>query len=130
MEIWDIPGYEKNKGMWRLDLKIQRWGYGHFFDVDCCVLMCDLTNKKSFDNLDYWMEKFVTLNKPDKPDVYPFILVATKADNFQKRQVLKNDLNNWAFKNNMYDYYEVSAKTNFDMDFAWEGIAKACVGIY
>eukprot|EP00899_Mesostigma_viride_P009206 jgi/Mesvir1/18287/Mv24094-RA.1 len=49
MQIWDTAGQER----------FQSLGLAFYRGADCCVLVYDVNNAKSFDNLDNWREEFL-----------------------------------------------------------------------
>ena len=49
MQIWDTAGQER----------FQSLGVAFYRGADCCVLVHDLTNPKSFSNLESWREEFL-----------------------------------------------------------------------
>ena len=69
--------------------------------------MFDTTNKKTFDQLDYWLKEGKK-NGLEKPKMF---LCGTKADLTGKRSVTEGDARSWASSKKMR-YYEVSAKEN------------------
>ena len=61
-----------------------------FRGADCCVLVFDITDQKSFDNLSMWREEFLNNSSPKDPDNFPFVLLANKVDKADERKVNKN----------------------------------------
>lgn len=41
--------------------------------ADCCVLVYDVNNSKSFDTLDSWRDEFLIQASPRDPDSFPFV---------------------------------------------------------
>lgn len=41
--------------------------------ADCCVLVYDVNNPKSFDNLNSWRDEFLIQASPRDPDSFPFV---------------------------------------------------------
>lgn len=41
--------------------------------ADCCVLVYDVNNSKSFDALDSWRDEFLIQASPRDPDNFPFV---------------------------------------------------------
>ena len=62
LQIWDIAGQEK----------FRSFGSSLFRNTDCCVLVCDLIDEKSFEGLEKLRTEF--LNKLDNKDPYNFLL--------------------------------------------------------
>merc|ERR1712054_62291 len=70
MQIWDTAGQER----------FQSLGVAFYRGADACILVFDLTSKKSFDNLDTWREEFLVQSGPSDQDNFPRIRVAAHAD--------------------------------------------------
>ena len=49
MQIWDTAGQER----------FQSLGVAFYRGADCCVLVYDVNNEKSFQNLENWREEFL-----------------------------------------------------------------------
>merc|ERR1712072_69009 len=58
MQIWDTAGQER----------FQSLGVAFYRGADACVLVYDLTAKKSFENLDTWRDEFLIQASPKDPD--------------------------------------------------------------
>lgn len=69
------------------------------------VIVFDITNKKTFDNLKSWIEDF-QIQCPDTP----LIIIGNKSDLDENRVVLRKDIQNFVESNN-YEYIECSAKS-------------------
>jgi GTPase SAR1 family protein len=41
--------------------------------ADCCVLVYDVNNSKSFDTLDSWRDEFLVQASPMDPESFPFV---------------------------------------------------------
>ena len=48
--------------------------------ADCCVLVYDVNNAKSFENLDNWRDEFLIQAGPQDPDTFPFVVLGNKID--------------------------------------------------
>ena len=44
---------------------------------DACVLVYDVTNKKSFKKIDAWRKEFLKKVNPADPDQFPFVVMGT-----------------------------------------------------
>lgn len=49
LQIWDTAGQER----------FQSLGSAFYRGADCCVLVFDVNNAKSFDDLDNWRDEFI-----------------------------------------------------------------------
>jgi Ras-related protein Rab-7A len=50
-------------------------------------LVYDITNAKSFENLDKWREGFIEHAAPSDPKQFPFVLLGNKVDREPERKV-------------------------------------------
>lgn len=41
--------------------------------ADCCVLVYDVNNSKSFETLDSWRDEFLIQASPMDPETFPFV---------------------------------------------------------
>ena len=48
--------------------------------ADCCVLVFDVNNVKSFEALDSWRDEFLVQASPRDPDNFPFVVLGNKVD--------------------------------------------------
>jgi GTPase SAR1 family protein len=48
--------------------------------ADCCVLVYDVNNQKSFENLNNWKDEFLIQASPRDPQNFAFICVGNKID--------------------------------------------------
>ena len=94
-QIWDTAGQEKymsiNKTL--------------FQKVQGIILMYDITNKESFNNLDIWMEAI-----KENSNESPVILIGNKIDLESERVVTKTKGENYAKQNNIH-FFESSGKS-------------------
>jgi len=51
------------------------------------VLVHDVTEAKSFDSLESWMDEFIAHAAPRNAEKFPFVVLGNKADLGNKRQV-------------------------------------------
>ena len=54
MQIWDTAGQER----------FQSLGVAFYRGADCCVLVYDVNNERSFQNLENWREEFLAQASP------------------------------------------------------------------
>jgi Ras-related protein Rab-7A len=55
-------------------------GAAFYRGTDCCVLVYDITDKKSFDDLEEWRKEFINSGNPTDPETFPFIIIGNKLD--------------------------------------------------
>ncbi len=77
LQIWDTAGQEK----------FQSLGYAFYRGADCCALVYDITNGKSFENLSKWKDGFIEHAGPDDAKSFPFVLLGNKLDKESDRKV-------------------------------------------
>jgi Ras-related protein Rab-7A len=63
LQLWDTAGQER----------FQSLGVAFYRGADCCVLVYDVNNSKSFDTLDSWRDEFLIQASPRDPDSFPFV---------------------------------------------------------
>ncbi|CDI83633.1 Ras family domain-containing protein, putative [Eimeria acervulina] len=112
IQIWDTAGQER----------FQSLGVAFYRGADCCVLVFDVTNPKSFDSLESWKEEFLIQSSPSDPDAFPFVVLGNKVDEKEKRRVSTAKAE--AFCGSKISYFETSAKQATNVSAAFEEIAR------
>ncbi|GMG19613.1 unnamed protein product [Ambrosiozyma monospora] len=115
MQIWDTAGQER----------FQSLGVAFYRGSDCCVLVYDVTNTKSFENLQSWRDEFLIQANIKDPDNFPFVVIGNKIDvkenkrliSSKKAQSLCNSLGN-------LPYFETSAKEAVNVEQAFDVVAR------
>jgi Ras-related protein Rab-7A len=93
--------------------------------ADCCVLVYDITDTKSFESLNGWKEEFLVQAAPQKADDFPFVCIGNKLDLAQQqRQVNEGRVKSWCDTNNDMPQFEASAKDATNVENAFKEIAK------
>jgi Ras-related protein Rab-7A len=59
------------------------------------VLVYDITEAKSFDDLEEWRKEFINQGNPSDPDNFPFIIVGNKLDRQDQRKVSEEKARDW-----------------------------------
>lgn len=67
VQIWDTAGQER----------FQSLGVAFYRGADCCVLVYDVNNSKSFEALDSWRDEFLIQASPRDPESFPFVSTAS-----------------------------------------------------
>jgi len=116
MQIWDTAGQER----------FQSLGVAFYRGADSCVLVYDITDKKSFDSLTGWKEEFLVQAAPQNPDEFPFVCIGNKVDLADtQRNVAKSKAESWAGDgSNSMPHFEASAKDATNVEQAFREIAK------
>ena len=112
LQIWDTAGQEKFSSLTK----------GFFRNTDGILLVFDLTNNKSFNNIKKWINE-VENNSDNKTKK---ILVGNKVDMKDNIQVSKNDIDNLCKKKKI-KYIEVSGKNNTNVNEAFETLVNLII---
>ena len=112
VEIWDTAGQEKFK-------KITSQYYN---GADGIILIFDITNKKSFEKISFWIQDLS--NKIDLDNIC-LILIGNKTDLKDQRKVSVEEAQKYAAQYNI-EYYEVSALKNVGIIEMMEFFIKKC----
>lgn len=128
-QIWDTAGQER----------FQSLGVAFYRGADCCVLVFDVNQLKSFESLDSWREEFLIHANPRDPDNFPFVVLGNKIDREGDRAVSESLLNSitliqrqvsqkraqaWCAAKGQIPYFETSAKENINVENAFVVVAK------
>lgn len=115
MQIWDTAGQER----------FQSLGVAFYRGADCCVLVFDVNNLKSFETLESWRDEFLLQASPRDPDNFPFVVLGNKIDMEEsKRQVSQKRAMTWCQQKGNIPYFETSAKEAINVEQAFQTIAK------
>ena len=71
LQMWDTAGQERFQSLCR----------GFYRGIDCCVLVYDVTDSHTFQNLEKWQQDFIAT--ASKVDV-PFVILGNKLDKGKK----------------------------------------------
>merc|ERR1711861_77502 len=120
MQIWDTAGQER----------FQSLGVAFYRGADACILVFDLTSKKSFDNLDTWREEFLVQSGPAETDSFPFVVLGNKCDLKDTRTVNNKSAIEYCKSKKIMSkdeetpmYFETSAKDAKDVTKAFTTVA-------
>lgn len=92
------------------------------------MLVYDVTDAKTFDDLEGWMAEFLHHSNPRNQDTFPFMVLGNKADLASKRQVSKQKAQNWCkSKGPHVKHFETSAKEAHNLDLAFNEIVKSAL---
>ncbi|KXT10784.1 hypothetical protein AC579_2979 [Pseudocercospora musae] len=115
MQLWDTAGQER----------FQSLGVAFYRGADCCVLVYDVNNAKSFDTLDSWRDEFLIQASPMDPESFPFVVLGNKVDREESARVISSK-RAMAFcqAKGGIPYFETSAKEAINVEQAFEVIAR------
>ena len=98
IKIWDTAGQERYKSLTK----------GFFRNAQGIIIVYDVTNIESFNNLKYWIQSFQNNIDLEQNDV-PAIIIGNKID-LPEREVEKINGEKFAI-GEKYEYFETSAKS-------------------
>jgi Ras-related protein Rab-7A len=84
LQIWDTAGQER----------FQSLGVGFYRGADACLLVYDITDPHSLDNLDHWRKEFLEQvggglqGLGDSSATFPFVVVGNKMDKVCDRLII------------------------------------------
>lgn len=118
MQIWDTAGQER----------FQSLGVAFYRGSDCCVLVYDVTNPKSFENLQSWRDEFLIQANIKDPDNFPFVVIGNKIDvEESKRLVSSKKAQSLCASLGNLPYFETSAKEAVNVDQAFDVVARSAL---
>ncbi|XP_067936533.1 ras-related protein Rab-37-like [Watersipora subatra] len=109
LQIWDTAGQERFRSITR----------AYYRDAEALLLVYDITNRKSYDNIKNWITEVSELAKPD----VIIMLLGNKLDLDSSREVSEEDGNKIA-QENKAGFTEASAKSGANVDSAFLYLAK------
>lgn len=115
LKIWDIGGQTLGGNM------LDKYIYG----ADGVLLVYDVTNHRSFENLQDWYE---TVRKMVQDKKLHFTLVANKSDLEHMRNVTREKHSTYATEHKFGSYY-VSAKTGESVPICFKSLAADILGV-
>jgi len=124
LQIWDTAGQER----------FQSLGTSFYRGADACLLVYDVTDSKSFENLETWQNEFLRQTDGDSSD-FPFVVLGNKIDKEAtgERRVSRTRAEQWCrtktsgVVGNSISHYETSAKTAINVEDAFVKAATLAV---
>lgn len=117
LQIWDTAGQERFHSV-----------CNQFYrTADACVIVFDVTTKPTFNNIEDWLNDFISScrkKETEEPEDVPVIIVGNKADLDPKHIEVPDGLvENWCEQHGKLKYFKVSAKTGDMVAGAFEHVA-------
>uniref|UniRef100_A0A8D2LKC3 small monomeric GTPase n=2 Tax=Varanus komodoensis TaxID=61221 RepID=A0A8D2LKC3_VARKO len=109
LQIWDTAGQERFRSV----------THAYYRDAHALLLLYDVTNRASFDNIQAWLTE---IHEYAKQDVV-LMLLGNKVDSTQERVVRREDGEKLA-KEYGVPFMETSARSGLNVDLAFVAIAK------
>lgn len=123
VNFFDTSGGDEFK-----DIRVEFYGMG---ETNGVLLVYDVTNRKTFTELDNWLEEAnrygCPLSKLHRTGDLPFVILLANKTDLPKRQVQKADGVQFASKHGMY-YYETSANSGENVVEALNFLFEKVVG--
>ena len=94
MQIWDTAGQEKYSSI----------NFAFYRGTQCCILVFDLSDEFSFENLEKWKKEFLQKANPKNPAKFPFVVIGNKTDLF--RCVQEERAREWCRMQGNISYFE------------------------
>ena len=116
LQLWDTAGQER----------FQSLGNAFYRGTDCCLLVFDITNSDSFDNIVSWKKEFLERSGNENTN-FPIILLGNKCDLVSERKVPSNKAKDWADEEKIA-YEEISAKDDIRIEEAFIQATRNCMG--
>ncbi|AQZ10258.1 YPT7 (YML001W) [Zygosaccharomyces parabailii] len=118
MQVWDTAGQER----------FQSLGVAFYRGADCCVLVYDVTNAKSFENIKTWRDEFLVHANVLSPETFPFVILGNKVDVEEpKKMVTVKSAQELAKSLGNVPLFLTSAKNAINVDTAFEEIARSAL---
>ena len=105
IKIWDTAGQERYKSLTK----------GFFRNAQGIIVVYDVTNLETFENLNYWIKSLNTHMESEIENI-PVIIIGNKID-CEEREVKLEEAELFS-KNQNYPYFETSAKTGQNIEEA------------
>eukprot|EP01087_Luapelamoeba_hula_P009970 TRINITY_DN260_c0_g1_i1.p2 TRINITY_DN260_c0_g1~~TRINITY_DN260_c0_g1_i1.p2 ORF type:complete len:203 (-),score=36.51 TRINITY_DN260_c0_g1_i1:154-762(-) len=115
-QIWDTAGQERFQGL----------GTAFYRGSDGVIFVFDVTQRKSFEELEQWKKAFLIQVGQEGNDNFPMIVVANKVDLQDKREVTQKEMKDWCAQHNL-QWFETSAKEGENVDRAFEEVARLVI---
>lgn len=109
LQIWDTAGQERFRSV----------THAYYRDANALLLLYDVTNKASFDNIRAWLTE---INEYAQEDVV-IMLLGNKSDMASERIIKPEDGEKLA-KDHGVAFMETSAKTGMNVDLAFMAVAR------
>lgn len=118
LQIWDTAGQER----------FQSLGVAFYRGSDACVLVYDVTNPKSFQDLKNWRREFLNQANPKDADNFPFLVLGNKMDVDKARHAVGVEkAEEWCRENGGIPHFLVSAKDGTNVEQAFLDVVTTAV---
>ena len=114
IQVWDTAGQERYQSL----------GIAFYKGAECCLLVYDITNPRSFTSLENWKREFLRQSAPRNPETFPFIVLGNKSDKESERKIQIEKVTKWCEDNGNMPFFETSAKEHKNVTNAFDQAAK------
>ena len=111
LALWDTCGEERFKALTKQ----------YYRDSQGVLLVFDVTNRKSFDNLKGWLKDI------EKSEEEIEVFIFGNKNDLDNRVVSKEEIEQFSKENNIRYYYDISSKKGFDRENIFTDIASGLV---
>eukprot|EP01126_Amoeba_proteus_P037080 TRINITY_DN3800_c0_g1_i1.p1 TRINITY_DN3800_c0_g1~~TRINITY_DN3800_c0_g1_i1.p1 ORF type:complete len:213 (+),score=30.27 TRINITY_DN3800_c0_g1_i1:46-684(+) len=108
LQIWDTAGQER----------FQSLGVAFYRGCDCCILVFDVNDVRTFQHLDRWKLEFISQARPKNPETFPFVVLANKIDS-ESRVVSEKQAKEWCGSKGNLPLIQTSAKNASNVEEAF-----------
>ncbi|KYQ94051.1 Rab GTPase [Tieghemostelium lacteum] len=118
LQLWDTSGQERFKSL----------EISYYRGADCCILVFDVQNDQTLQQLKMWREDFISKTGVQDPDNFPFVVLGNKVDEPEKRIVTEKQAQNWCRElgGNIF-YFDTSAKDNVNIEQAFQTVSRISI---
>jgi small GTP-binding protein len=112
-QIWDTAGSERFHAV----------GCGYLRGTDACIIVFDLTQRPSFQKVEYWHNVLLDAIQKNKSAPFPIMVFGNKIDLENDREVPREEAERFT-RENGFGYIEVSAKLGTNVREGFDEISK------
>ena len=117
IKIWDTAGQERFKALTK----------GFFRQAQGVIVVYDVTNSESFDNLRVWIQSIKDNIGNDFLERIPIVIIGNKIDS-EEREIKTEDAESFSKQQN-FPYFETSAKTGENIDSSIRFLVKKVIDL-
>ena len=117
IKIWDTAGQERYKALTK----------GFFRNAEGIMIVYDVTNQESFENLKNWIQSIKDNMGNDFLERIPVVIIGNKIDS-DEREIKTEDAESFCKQQN-YPYFETSAKTGENIDSTIRFLVKKVIDV-
>ena len=115
LQIWDTAGQEKFNSI----------NFAFYRGTNCCIIVFDLNDEETFENLSKWKREFLQKANPKNPGTFPFVVIGNKTD--LPRRVDEGQAREWCRTQGNIDYFETWGDQGIMVSSAFSRAAELCV---